>query len=136
MGDYQEFSLNRAKLALVIGALVGTPLIIIAEMVLGVIPPGPGSIWQLVLGIMIFSLLGFLFAVYGMVFIAVPAWWMLHEAGMTTWVHAVILGVVLTFCYAIGIWFFSLPTAYQHHRVGMWPSSLRFPPQLQAVWWA
>jgi hypothetical protein len=105
MGDCQEFSLNRAKLALLIGALAGAPLIIIAEMALGVIPSGPGSIWQLVLGIMIFSVLGFMFAVYGMVFIAVPAWWMLHQAGMTTWVHAVILGVVLTFCYAIGIWF-------------------------------
>jgi hypothetical protein len=105
MGGYQELSLHRPKLAFLIGALVGPPLIITAEIVSGVIPLSPGMRWQLVVsGILFFSLSGFLFAVYGMVFIAMPAWWMLHQAGMTTWIHAVVLGVVLTFFYAIGIW--------------------------------
>jgi hypothetical protein len=107
MGDYQEVSLKRAGVALLIGALVGPPLVIIAETVLGAIPLIHGATWSSVVGsILIPWLAGFLFAIYGLVFIAVPAWWMLHQAGMTTWVHAVLLGVVLTFCYAIAIWVF------------------------------
>jgi len=98
MGDYQEFSLKRARVALLIGALVGPPLVIIAEAVSGAIPLIHGSTWQSVVGSILFpSLLGLLFAVYGLVFIALPAWWMLHQAGMTTWIHALTLGVVLTF---------------------------------------
>jgi len=107
MGEYREFSLKRARVALLIGALVGPPLVIVAETVLGGIPLIHGSTWSSVVGsILIPSLAGFLFAIYGLIFIAVPVWWLLHQVGMTTWVHAVILGVVLTFCYAIAISFF------------------------------